>query len=70
MPRASRDVEFVHVGMPTGASLLVWPPQKRADWLAECARRWEAIGPSEGKPDLAERNVAREKRSAARRRPA
>jgi hypothetical protein len=30
---AARDIELVYSGMPTGATLFAWLPEKRQDWL-------------------------------------
>ena len=58
---ASRDVEFISKGMPTGVSLFVWLPEKRPRGLRAQGRQSEAIGRTFGQPGVGAGTVAREK---------
>ena len=40
---ASREVEFIRNGMPTGVSLFVWLPDRREKWVERRAERGRQI---------------------------
>ena len=58
---ARRDTEFVHQGMPTGATLFAWLPEKREKWVEAKAQQSEDIGRMFGQAGTGERTAAEER---------
>ena len=57
---ASRDVEFIRKGMPTGVSLFVWLPERREKYLASHSQQSEAMGRMFGQAGNGARWIKRE----------